>query len=92
MSSAHLELLRQDVAAWNNWRDNDPDIEPELAGVDLSGTDLSEPAGNIASQVTSGLNDRQFCRRILRPHFECGHPHSARSAQTPAFGLLELQA
>jgi uncharacterized protein YjbI with pentapeptide repeats len=35
----HLNILRQDVDAWNAWRK--PDITPDLSGGDLFGRDLS---------------------------------------------------
>jgi len=37
----HVALLKQGVAAWNAWRDVNPDIHPDLGGADLSGADLS---------------------------------------------------
>lgn len=33
----HLALLRRGTADWNKWREKNPDIRPELYGVDLSG-------------------------------------------------------
>ena len=43
----HLDILKQGVETWNNWREEHPDIQPDLSGVDLweatlSGADLSE--------------------------------------------------
>jgi len=48
----HLDILRQGAAAWNRWRAENPEIEPDLReallggvnlrGVDLSGVDLTE--------------------------------------------------
>ena len=38
----HVALLYQGVAAWNAWRDENPDIRPDLSGADLSGAHLNE--------------------------------------------------
>ena len=32
----HLKIIRQGAAAWNDWREN----EPDLRGADLSGANL----------------------------------------------------
>jgi Pentapeptide repeats (8 copies) len=42
----HVALLKQGVAAWNAWRDENPDIRPDLSGANfdrafLGGADLS---------------------------------------------------
>jgi uncharacterized protein YjbI with pentapeptide repeats len=37
-----VELLKQDPAAWNVWRRQHPEIEPELAGAPLPDVDLKE--------------------------------------------------
>jgi hypothetical protein len=39
-STSHL--LKQDVAAWNAWRKENPDTRPDLRKADLSGEDLRE--------------------------------------------------
>jgi uncharacterized protein YjbI with pentapeptide repeats len=39
-NSDHVVILRQGVAAWNAWRENYPNIEPDLTEVDLSGLGL----------------------------------------------------
>ncbi len=36
----HLEILNQGVNVWNNWRDNNPNIYPDLHGADLISKDL----------------------------------------------------
>jgi hypothetical protein len=40
----HVALLKQGVAAWNDawdaWRDENPDIRPDLSYADLSETNL----------------------------------------------------
>jgi hypothetical protein len=37
----HLKILEQGTAAWNKWRDENPEIMPDLRGAALSGADLS---------------------------------------------------
>lgn len=36
----HLAILEQGVDAWNKWRMENPEIRPDLSGVDLLGADL----------------------------------------------------
>jgi uncharacterized protein YjbI with pentapeptide repeats len=36
----HLALLREGAASWNRWREENPDIIPELSGADLRKADL----------------------------------------------------
>jgi uncharacterized protein YjbI with pentapeptide repeats len=36
----HVALLKQDVAAWNKWREENPLVRPDLSGADLSGMTL----------------------------------------------------
>src|SRR5258707_1202509 len=38
----HVALLKQGVAAWNAWRDKNPNIRPDLSGADLIEADLGE--------------------------------------------------
>jgi uncharacterized protein YjbI with pentapeptide repeats len=37
----HLEVLRQGIATWNEWRQANPKIVPDLQGAQLDGMDLS---------------------------------------------------
>lgn len=37
----HLDTLRQGVEVWNQWREEYPNIQPDLSGVDLEGADLA---------------------------------------------------
>jgi TIR domain/Pentapeptide repeats (8 copies) len=36
----HLEILKQGVEQWNEWRKEDPEVLPDFNGVDLSGANL----------------------------------------------------
>jgi len=36
VNKQHLALLKKGTAGWNRWREKNPDIRPELYGVDLS--------------------------------------------------------
>lgn len=42
----HLEILRKGVEAWNEWREESPEIQPYLNDADLRGIDLSGAALN----------------------------------------------
>ena len=37
----HFEIIQQGVEEWNQWRSENPEIEPDLADVDLSGMKLN---------------------------------------------------
>jgi uncharacterized protein YjbI with pentapeptide repeats len=37
----HLDVLLQDVEAWNEWREQNPSIRPDLSEADLTGADLT---------------------------------------------------
>jgi len=37
----HLDLLKQGVKPWNNWRDSNPKVRPNLIGADLEDANLS---------------------------------------------------
>jgi uncharacterized protein YjbI with pentapeptide repeats len=38
----HREILEQGVQVWNWWREENPDIQPDLSGVELFGADLDD--------------------------------------------------
>jgi hypothetical protein len=37
----HLRIIKRGVKAWNQWRKENPDIQPDLSGADLSEAYLS---------------------------------------------------
>ena len=50
----HIAQLRKGVDAWNAWREENADIQPDLSGADLSGADLS--ATYLSGADLSGAN------------------------------------
>lgn len=38
----HVELLKRGVDEWNQWRENNPDLRPDLREINLTGLDLRE--------------------------------------------------
>lgn len=38
----HLDILNQGVKVWNQWREEHPEIKPDLGGVDLRQANLRE--------------------------------------------------
>ena len=51
----HVALLKQGVAAWNEWRLKNPNTVPDLSGADLGGADLggANLIGATSAQQTS---------------------------------------
>lgn len=49
-----LALLRQGVDAWNTWREQHPDVQPDLSAANLSRMDLSE--ANLSDTDLSKAN------------------------------------
>jgi hypothetical protein len=61
----HLKLINEaiekhDIAIWNKWRQENPDIRPDLSGADLRETDL-----NYADLSKSDLNKANLIRTHL---------------------------
>jgi len=52
----HLEIIRQGVEQWNQWREDNPEIEPDLSDVDLSNLKLNN----------ANLSDTDLRRSILK--------------------------
>jgi hypothetical protein len=50
----HVALLKQGVAAWNAWRDENPDIRPDLFGANLIGAYLG--GANLSGADLVGAN------------------------------------
>jgi uncharacterized protein YjbI with pentapeptide repeats len=52
----HLALLRQGTAIWNEWRDRNPGVVPNLAGADLSEAELPNANLNDADLIGANLS------------------------------------
>src|SRR6516164_3423309 len=53
-SEEHLQIIRQGVDAWNEWRKKNPKLIPDLSGTDLSFASLS--GANFGGVNLSGAN------------------------------------
>jgi hypothetical protein len=60
-----LALLKSDARAWNDWRRANPDIVPDLSGVNLEGTDLGGVDLRNARLVGTNLNKANLARADL---------------------------
>jgi hypothetical protein len=54
MNDEHLKILMQGVDNWNQWREDNPDMEPDLSEADLSAMDLA--GANLAGANLTGTN------------------------------------
>jgi uncharacterized protein YjbI with pentapeptide repeats len=55
----HLAILKQGVEVWNRWREENPDIRPDLRGADLRGADLGWAnlgGANLGLAILGGAN------------------------------------
>lgn len=50
----HLKILKKDLKAWHEWREKDPDVNPDLRMADLRGADLA--GANLSGVAFLGAN------------------------------------
>jgi len=50
----HLKILKQGVEAWNKWREENPEVKPELPFVDIAGSNLE--GINLEGAMLNGAN------------------------------------
>jgi len=62
----HVAMLKQGVAAWNAWRDETPNIRPDLSGADLSETNLSGANLREAHLTRANLSGAHLSKADLR--------------------------
>ena len=61
----HIARLKSGVAAWNAWRDENPNIRPDLIGADLTKADLTEADLFAAKLDAACLSEAQLGRADL---------------------------
>jgi len=54
----HLDILKQGVKAWNHWREEHPEIRPDLSATDLRGADLNRANLSCAEVREVSQRDR----------------------------------
>ena len=57
----HLEILKQGVTIWNRWREENPEVRP-----DLSNTELRTAGPLLLKRIGKDLNGANFSRAIIR--------------------------
>jgi uncharacterized protein YjbI with pentapeptide repeats len=88
----HVAMLKQGVAAWNEWRGENPNILPDLSGVDLYNTHLGGLNLTGANLSGADLREANFKRADLsganlnranlnRAHFEVANLNGANLAE-----------
>jgi uncharacterized protein YjbI with pentapeptide repeats len=60
-----VELINKGVEAWNRWRQGNPDLAPNLMGVDLSGVDLKGVDFSRANLAGADLKGSNLSSAIL---------------------------
>ena len=76
----HLNILKQGVRIWNNWRRENPDIIPDLRGADFTGKDFTE--ADFSKAFIQGTN---FTKTKLR-----GAKFMKAEAGLTRFGVIKL--
>jgi uncharacterized protein YjbI with pentapeptide repeats len=65
----HLKILKQGVDAWNKWREENPNTEPDLVDADITGIDL--PGVNLRRAQLSRAH--MMCNDFSRADFRNAH-------------------
>jgi hypothetical protein len=65
----HVALLKKGVKAWNAWRDENPNIRPDLSNADLRGADLSGANLGGANLGRANLGSANLTGACLRETF-----------------------
>jgi hypothetical protein len=83
-NSEHLDILNKGVQAWNNWRQTEPHVRPDLCEVNLlgrklAGCDLSHALLNFSNLREADLTSADLCGAYLhRSYLRLANLTSAR--------------
>lgn len=61
----HLDILRQGVEVWNQWRREYKNVEPDLSGANLTSVDLSDAILGKADLRGTNLSRAYLYRAVL---------------------------
>jgi Pentapeptide repeats (8 copies) len=64
----HVALLKKGVKAWNAWRDENPNVRPDLSNADLSGADLAGANLREAFLFKANLGSADLVEANRRDH------------------------
>src|SRR5689334_419928 len=53
----HLDILRQGAVVWNQWREEHPDIQPDLSDAYFGGTNLYDLNLSNANLIDADLSE-----------------------------------
>ena len=61
----HLEMLREGVEVWNKWREQNPDIEPNLESANFTGAILTDAQLYHVNLTDANLENANLTRAVL---------------------------
>lgn len=61
----HLKILKQGVKIWNRWREDNPEITPDLSRTEINDLDLEGANLNSANFTNSSISLCEFSHAIL---------------------------
>jgi hypothetical protein len=83
----HLDILQQGVKTWNRWREQYPEILPDLSGAHLSRVSLNDVRLSRANLSRANLSDAHLRRAHLRgARLSNAHLRGARLSGTDLSG------
>ncbi|MCF8065046.1 MAG: toll/interleukin-1 receptor domain-containing protein [Desulfarculaceae bacterium] len=62
----HVEILKQGVEVWNEWREENPNVRPDLAGVGVTGKRLDRVNFRNASLINANFNSSELFQADFR--------------------------
>jgi len=74
----HIDLIKESVDAWNRWRKQNPQIQPDLEGADLQGCNLSRANLKGALLCKANLQDTNLYQADLEVIVECSEGQNER--------------